>query len=301
MLNNIFNIHKKIWIRFLGYPEKYQKSIDGFRMNLNLRDKGISQALYYQGGRERAFMSILKRTVKPGMTCLDIGANIGYTTLNMLGCTGPEGYVYAVEPDPHNLELLEANISANGFNKNCEIIEGVVSDQTKEIDFWLADRPNISSVEKTERSISKIRVRAFDFSELMSERKFPEFIKMDVEGHEVRIFQSAYKYFIKNLGPTNILVEVHPSFYSQSNDFAAILKKFFRLGFSARYIISTPFAQPKPFREAGYEPEEIVETDGYQRGIYQGIAEEDVIRLACYEQKEGISNKIVRAMLISRD
>ena len=58
-----------------------KKQIDKFIMNLDLEDGGISSALYSQGKREIAFMSILRETVKEGDVCVDLGANIGYTTL----------------------------------------------------------------------------------------------------------------------------------------------------------------------------------------------------------------------------
>ncbi len=62
-----------------------QKQIDDFKMNLNINDGGISSVLYYQGGREKAFMSLLNETVKEGMTCLDLGRqhwvhNLAYVT-----------------------------------------------------------------------------------------------------------------------------------------------------------------------------------------------------------------------------
>ena len=71
-------------------------------MHLDLDDGGISRVLYSVGQRELAFMTLLKETIQPGMVCIDLGANIGYTTLFMLDQVGSQGYVYAIEPDLHN-------------------------------------------------------------------------------------------------------------------------------------------------------------------------------------------------------
>ncbi len=87
-----------------------KKKIDDFQMHLNLEDGGISAALYTNGEREKAFMGILKDTVRPGMVCVDLGGNIGYTTLPMLKNVGEEGLVYAIEPDPQNIDMLRLNI-----------------------------------------------------------------------------------------------------------------------------------------------------------------------------------------------
>ena len=39
---------------------------------------------------------------------MDLGANIGYITLLMAELVGPNGRIYAIEPDPSNFELLKA-------------------------------------------------------------------------------------------------------------------------------------------------------------------------------------------------
>ncbi|MEA2062935.1 MAG: hypothetical protein U9P14_04490, partial [Gemmatimonadota bacterium] len=91
------------------------------------------------------------------------------------------------------------------------------------------------------------------------------------------------------------------SFYNEDNDFAAVLKEYFKLGFNSRYVISTPFAQPRLFAEAGYSPAEVFYTDGCHRGIYDNVSNEDLLRFACYEHHQGDSKKIVRAFLLSRD
>ena len=53
--------------------------------------------------------------VKPGMTVLDVGANIGFFTMLAASLTGPGGFVLAVEPNPANAKLIEANKRLNGF------------------------------------------------------------------------------------------------------------------------------------------------------------------------------------------
>jgi len=279
-----------------------QKRIDGFNMHLNPYDGGISAALYSMGGREKAFMGILQNTVTEGMTCLDLGGNIGYTTLYMCRGVGATGKVYAVEPDPNNIELLRANISENGFNDKCEITQCAISDSDKTLEFWQADKPNLSSVHKTKHSTDKIEVEAYSLSTFFKDRDFPNFIKMDVEGHEVSIFQGGLDYFSNNSEDhTSILLEVHPHFYSKDNDFEAVLKDYFSIGFKARFTVATPVPRPKLFVEAGYEPLAEIWTDGFHRGVYGEISNDDLLRFACRENIEGTSKKIVRSFMLSRN
>ena len=279
-----------------------QKDINGFLMHLNLADGGISAPLAMSGEREKAFMTILDKTVKEGMVCVDVGANIGYTTLHMLRNVGEEGFVYAVEPDPQSLGLLENNVEENDYEDICEITNCAISSTNKDLDFWLASKPNLSSVIKSKYSTEKITINAFSLEEFLKDRKYPNFIKMDVEGHEVDIFQGALNYFTNNRdGETNILVEVHPAFYNEENDFAAVLKEYFKIGFNAKYVVATPVPQPRLFKEAGYSPFVEIKTDGFHRGVYDNVSNEDLIRFACQENEDSGSKKIVRSFMISRE
>ena len=282
-------------------PKKWlMKNIDGFNMHLNPYDGGISGALYAQGYREKAFMGILQNVVSDGMTCLDLGGNIGYTTLYMCRGVGKTGKVYAVEPDPNNIELLRANIKENNFDEICEITQCAISDSDKTLDFWQADKPNLSSVHKTKHSTDKISVEAYSIETFFKDREFPNFIKMDVEGHEVAIFQGGLNYFSNNPGPVSILLEVHPHFYGSDNDFESILKDYFSIGFIPRFTVATPVPQPRLFKEAGYEPVASIHTDGFHRGIYDEISTDDLLKFACRENIEGTSKKIVRSFMLSR-
>ncbi len=279
---------------------KVRKNISGFIMNLDLNDNGISKSLYFEGGREHAYMFIIKKTVSKSMICLDIGANIGYTTLYMLRNAGKTGFVYAIEPDPHNFKILMRNVRENNFSSNCKMSRCILSDKNGEADFWIADKPNLNSVHRTRHSIRKIKIPSYNLSTYLKNKKFPQFIKMDVEGHEVNIFRGGLDYFGQNKSPTNLLVEVHPKYYNEANDFAAILSEYFKLGFYPKYVVSTPVAIPRLFSEAGYFPVKSFKTDGFIRGLYKNIKNEDLLRFACYENKENTSNKIVRSFLLVR-
>ena len=124
---------------------------------------------------------------------------------------------------------------------------------------------------------------------------------MDVEGHEVKIFEGAYDYFKKNNeGETNILIEVHPHYYDENNNFENILSKYLDLGFKARYVVSTPNPKPRLFIESGYSPVASIPTDGFVRGLYKDIKNDDLLKFACRENIEGTSKKIVRSFLITR-
>ena len=59
---------------------------------------------------------IFCRFLKPGMSVLDVGANLGLHTMHAASIVGPNGYVLAVEPNVRNVRLLEASRRHNGFD-----------------------------------------------------------------------------------------------------------------------------------------------------------------------------------------
>ncbi|MCA1690676.1 MAG: FkbM family methyltransferase [Actinobacteria bacterium] len=85
-------------------------------------DEVIGRGVFITGGFERVYMdtalTFLKsngRTAGPGTTFVDVGANIGTSTVDALLHFG---FARAVcfEPDGHNFRLLRANLSLNGLD-----------------------------------------------------------------------------------------------------------------------------------------------------------------------------------------
>ena len=294
-------------INFGNKPREEEKSnrvnkkVGDFMMELDLASGGISQVLYHVGVRERAFMTLLYSSIKEGDVCIDLGSNIGYTTLYMCQQAGVTGKVYAIEPDPWNVDLLTTNIKQNNFEDRTEIFPIAVSDTAGEIQFWQSDKSNLSSVQKTKHSTKSINVKCETLNTFLSDKLYPNFIKMDIEGHEVQVFEGGLDYFSQNKGNTKFLLEVHPHFYGPDNDFEKILNEYFKLGFTTKYVVSTPIPRPKRFVDAGYEPLQVVPTDGFQRAIYGPISNQHLLEFACRENIEGNSKKIVRSFLLERD
>lgn len=67
--------------------------------------------LGWMGRKERA---TFQRIVRPGMTVLDIGANLGLYTVFFAHLVGGTGRVVAFEPDPALFALLRHNLTLNG-------------------------------------------------------------------------------------------------------------------------------------------------------------------------------------------
>jgi FkbM family methyltransferase len=64
-----------------------------------------------------------------GGTVLEIGANVGTTTIPLIRRFGVE-HVVAFEPSPHNSRLLAANIAANGLERHVTFHQVALSDHS---------------------------------------------------------------------------------------------------------------------------------------------------------------------------
>jgi FkbM family methyltransferase len=66
----------------------------------------------WAGAYEQELVALMKRTLKSGMTVVDVGANIGYVSALAAGLVGDTGQVHAFEPIPQNVSRLRQNLSA---------------------------------------------------------------------------------------------------------------------------------------------------------------------------------------------
>ena len=121
-----------------------KRKIYNYEMFLDLKDKGLSRALWLFGNRELDHKYMLETIVKPGMSILDIGANIGYYPLMELKLIGKEGRLIAIEPSSSNISLLRKNLSLNGFN-NVEIHEGAISDENTSKEIFISTQSNLNT------------------------------------------------------------------------------------------------------------------------------------------------------------
>ena len=82
-------------------------------LHLNPDDPVVSGALAL-GVYERQVSVRFRAEVRPGMTVVDVGANLGYYSVIALGRSAPAGRLIAFEPDPANHALLLRNLRPFG-------------------------------------------------------------------------------------------------------------------------------------------------------------------------------------------
>ncbi len=78
------------------------------------------------GNFELDVTHIFKAILKPNMSVIDIGANIGYYSILSSSLVGDKGFVMAVEPNSENIKFIESSRRLNNF-KQLHIIQAAAS------------------------------------------------------------------------------------------------------------------------------------------------------------------------------
>ncbi|ABE49032.1 FkbM family methyltransferase [Methylobacillus flagellatus] len=122
--------------------------------------------------------------IKPE-TSLDIGANIGNHALVIADYSR---HLIAFEPVDFIFQVLKVNVEQNNV-KNAEVVNVGLSDVDQEMEIFIPDNANLgsSSLEVMEGDGQRLKVRTLIGDEYLAQRQVNQvdFIKMDVEGHEV--------------------------------------------------------------------------------------------------------------------
>ena len=87
-----------------------------------LLDAGLFFARVWADGLfEPGVVRFLRRELRPGMVCVDAGANVGYLTLLMAERVGPSGRVFAFEPGERAYQALLGTVALNELGTvSCE-------------------------------------------------------------------------------------------------------------------------------------------------------------------------------------
>lgn len=197
---------------YLTVGKNYKLEIvQGSRMYLHLHDTGISRELIMHKIREPASTKEIQRILRKGDIVMDIGANIGYYALMEARIVGEMGKIYAYEPVPNNVELLKKNIEVNHY-ENIEVFSTALGDRDGTSEIHLSEQSNWHSMSDllTSDKVNKMPVEVLTVDKALENKDFPNFIRMDVEGYEIKIIRGMES-TLKNSKLRRLFIELHPS------------------------------------------------------------------------------------------
>jgi FkbM family methyltransferase len=133
--------------------------------------------------------------LRPGMTAIDIGANLGVYSLPIARLVGPEGQVFAYEPATETRRLLAISKAKNGAD-NLHIIAAALSDGEREGHLALEALSELNTLGGSGPGES-VRITSLDAEEKARNWGAIDFVKIDAEDEEERILQGARSFFAK--------------------------------------------------------------------------------------------------------
>lgn len=172
---------------------------------ISIREK--LQFLLY--GYDKPIKIVAKSIVAKGDVVADIGAHVGLLTRPLARLVGPQGRIYAFEPDPALCSMLSYN---TGAFPQVEVQPLAISDRTHAATFHLHPTSGMSnSLVNAWAGGSPIEVKCASFdewAELNSVSKV-RFVKIDVEGAEPLVLRGM-SHTLSSIHKPDIVMEFCP-------------------------------------------------------------------------------------------
>ena len=180
-------------------------------MQLFLYDSPAFKNFMKDNPHEAGEVKYLESIAKEGMNVIDIGANIGITTVAISKRIGRRGKLYSFEPTPEYFNVLQDNVSSNGL-ENVEVYELAVTDKAGRVPFY---QKGLSSGIIFEEGAKKFEFPTTTIDKFLNKEKIGriDLINMDCEGSELLALRGAEESLSKN--KVKIFCEIHHDFLKQ--------------------------------------------------------------------------------------
>lgn len=198
----------------------------------------VLKRLMPQRDYEEKFNAALLGAIRPGDIVWDIGANVGFYTVQFAEAVGTSGRVVAFEPAPESITQLEGAVAGC---KNVTIKKAAVADARGVSEFGVetgeASVTNTLDVDKGGKKVTvSVEVTTVDWE--VNESDCPNIMKIDVEGFEGEVFDGM-ETTLANPFLRGIFCEVHFSVLERrgkANTPAKIETILRKAGFNVQWV-----------------------------------------------------------------
>lgn len=174
---------------------------NGLRIKAPNLQENVSFELFISGTYEEYTLNYFVKNIPQNGVFIDVGANIGAISV-LLGQKRPDIRIYAFEASPSVFQYLKANIEINSI-KNIQIYNLALHNEDGQfLPFYSPQekfgKGSFSPVfTQTSELVKTIRLDTF----LFENNLIPDYIKVDVEGYELTVFQGLTNYWLKHERP----------------------------------------------------------------------------------------------------
>ena len=142
-------------------------------------------------------LKLVAGLLRPGMSVIDVGANIGLYSILAALRTGPTGRVWAFEPSSESASRLERNLQLNKCER-VEVMRLALSDTTSSAslvsDRGFGDAYRYLRLDAAAIGGEVVKVTTLDAWAAANAIGPVDFLKVDVEGGEHRLFRGAREF-----------------------------------------------------------------------------------------------------------
>lgn len=160
-----------------------------------------------------------------GRHVIEVGAHIGYHSMSFANLVGPEGKVFAFEPNPFNVERMRQILGRNSdLAGRISLLAIALSDHSGEAEFFVSPmvdsgmssgsmlgsvHPSVTPQQFRSAGFNRITVRTATLDNLLALGidAAPRAIKIDVEGAESSVLRGGIN-ILRRHRP-HLLIEVH--------------------------------------------------------------------------------------------
>ena len=162
---------------------------------------------FYDGGN---LEYLRKNIIKPEMTILDIGANIGnHTVFFARKCEA--AHIFCIEPQKDVYKILERNITLNNLSSVCTVYNLALGERLGKADIAFYNRANCGGTTLAMSEGGDIEVSTLDNMDLPA----IDFVKIDVEGFEYNVLKGGGK-LLRSMSPI-LYIEIADENFNKVN------------------------------------------------------------------------------------
>ena len=183
---------------------------------------------------EAPSVELLRSQVPPGTTVIDVGANIGFFTRYFAAWTGPAGRVIAIEPESTNFERLQAMLRAKRLDGIVVPVHAAAAEHAGQVALTI-DRYHPAGHYLSAEGVPTAAVTIDDLV-----RQHPggrvSFIKIDVQGAELRVLQGATHTLMASRPALLVELDEH-ALRSQHTSTDAVVEFLASYGYEGRLLM----------------------------------------------------------------
>ncbi len=220
------------------YKRESFRTITRENIKYKLDISNVVDHYLYFGLEDPVYTSVLE-TIQNANTILDIGANIGTTSLYFASLNA-NAKIISFEPHPDTFKRAEENIKLNSF-RNIELLNIGLGEQKAELKLYEVNEnnPGMNRIlaEETNLPYKIIQVDLLD--KIMEEKNTPpvDFIKIDVEGFEYSVLKGGAN-TLKN--KPVLFIELDDNNLRENNSTAEeLIKMLYAIGYTRFYRADT--------------------------------------------------------------